>query len=223
MKPGIIYGNALMYAAGFFLASRQGIDWRLFLEGLIGLSMVIGSACVFNNIADRDIDARMERTKKRAIVSGVISPEDANVFGYMLAIIGFLELYFLTSYTAFLTALVGFAVYVFLYTPMKPRTKNALLVGAIAGATPPVVGYTVVTNAYDWWAILLFVLLFAWQIPHFVSIAVYRFEDYAAAGIPLFARAPKNDKERKLARQIFATSLVVLLVACLAVALWRIL
>src|SRR5437762_3248144 len=92
MKPGIIYGNALMYAAGFFLASKEGIDWKLFLEGLIGLSMVIGSACVFNNIADREIDARMERTKKRAIVSGIISPKDANIFGYTLAIIGFLEL-----------------------------------------------------------------------------------------------------------------------------------
>jgi len=222
-KPGIIYGNALMYAAGFFLAASEGIDWQLFISGLAGLSLIIGGACVFNNIADRGIDARMERTKKRAIVSGKISVKDATIFGYILAIPGFLELYLLTTFTAFFTALVGFAVYVFIYTPLKPKTKYALFIGAIAGATPPVVGYTVITDVYDGSALLLFVLLFVWQLPHFIAIATYRFEDYSMAGIPLFARAPKNDKERKIAKQIFFASLVILLVACLGLALWRLL
>ncbi len=222
-KPGIIYGNALMYGAGFFLASREGIDWQLFISGLAGLSLVIGAACVFNNIADRELDAKMERTKKRALVSGAISVKDATIFGYLLAIPGLLELYLLTDYTAFFTALVGFAVYVFAYTPMKPKSRYALFVGAIAGATPPVVGYTAVTDVYDGWALLLFVLLFLWQLPHFIAIATYRFEDYSMAGVPLFARAPKNDKERKIAKQVFFASLVVLLVACLGLALWRLL
>jgi protoheme IX farnesyltransferase len=96
-------------------------------------------------------------------------------------------------------------------------------VGAIAGAVPPVVGYTVITDVYDGWALLLFILLFVWQIPHFVAIAFYRYEDYTAAGVPLFARAPKNEKERKIAKQVFAASLVILLVGCLGVALWRLL
>ncbi len=222
-KPGIIYGNALMYAAGFFLASSDGIQWQLFISGLAGLSLVIGAACVFNNIADRDIDARMERTKKRSIVSGAISVKDATTFGYLLAIPGLLELYLLTTFTAFFTALVGFAVYVFAYTPLKPKTRYALFVGAIAGAVPPVVGYTVVTDTYDGFALLLFVLLFVWQLPHFIAIATYRFEDYSMAGIPLFARAPKNDRERKMAKQVFFASLVILLVACLGLAFWRLL
>jgi protoheme IX farnesyltransferase len=222
-KPGIVYGNALMYAAGFFLAAREGIDWQLFVGGLAGISLVIGSACVFNNIADRELDSKMPRTQKRALPAGKISVKDATVFGYLLAITGFLDLYLLTSFTAFFTALVGFAVYVFAYTPMKPRNRYALFVGAIAGAVPPVVGYTVITDVYDGWALLLFILLFVWQIPHFVAIAFYRYEDYTAAGVPLFARAPKNEKERKIAKQVFAASLVILLVGCLGVALWRLL
>ena len=223
-KPGIIYGNALMYAAGFFLASSQRIDWELFISGLAGLSLVIGAACVFNNIADREMDAHMERTKKRALVSGAISIKDATTFGYFLAIPGLLELYLLTSFTAFFTALVGFAVYVFAYTPMKRKSPYALFVGAIAGAVPPVVGYTVITDSYDGWALLLFVLLFAWQIPHFLAIAFKRYDEYAAAGVPLLLpRGFANDREKKFANLVFVGSLVLLLVACLAVALWRLL
>lgn len=223
-KPGIIYGNLLMYTAGFFVASSRGIDWGLLIAGLSGLAMVIGGACVFNNIADREMDAKMDRTKKRAMVSRTISIKNATRFGYTLAILGLSTLYFLTSYTAFLSALIGFAVYVFLYTPMKRRSPKALFVGAIAGAMPPVVGYTVVTNQYDLWAVALFVAIFLWQLPHFLAIGFKRYEEYAAAGVPLaLRRGPVSEKERKIADQIFVGSLVLLLVACLASALWRLL
>ncbi len=221
-KPGIIYGNALMYAAGFFLASRAGINWADFFICLVGLSLVMASACVFNNYADREMDAKMERTKNRALVSGKISPKAALIFGQALWLLGFGILYFFSTHTAFLVALVGFAVYVYLYTPMKPKSRWALLVGAVAGATPPVVGYTAVTDSVDIWALGLFVALFIWQLPHFIAIATYRFEDYSKAGVPLFARAPKNDKERKLARGIFFASLVILLLGCLSIFAWRI-
>ncbi len=223
-KPGIIYGNLLMYAAGFFLASSRGIDWPLFLAGLSGLALVIGGACVFNNIADRAMDAKMERTKARATVSGKISIQNATRFGYALTLLGFFELYFLTSYLAFLSALIGFAVYVFVYTRMKPHSRNALFVGAVAGAMPPVVGYTAVTGEYDLWALGLFVALFLWQLPHFLSISFKRYEEYAAAGVPLFLhRGPKTDKEKKTADRVFVGSLILLLLSCLAVALWRLL
>ncbi len=222
-KPRMVYMNVAVAAAAFIYGSHTTIDWQAFVAMLAGLGAIVASACVFNNYADRFIDAKMERTKKRALVSGAISVKDATIFGYLLAIPGLLELYLLTDYTAFFTALVGFAVYVFAYTPMKPKSRYALFVGAIAGATPPVVGYTAVTDVYDGWALLLFILLFLWQLPHFIAIATYRFEDYSMAGVPLFARAPKNDKERKIAKQVFFASLVVLLVACLGLALWRLL
>jgi heme o synthase len=221
-KPGIIYGNALMYAAGFFLASREGIEWPLFLFGLVGLSLVIAAACVFNNVADRELDAKMERTKNRALVRGAISIPAANKFAAILLLLGFSSLYFFTSDTAFLIALVGFVVYVHLYTPMKPKNRWALFVGAVAGATPPVVGYTAVTDSVDLWALGLFIALFVWQLPHFIAIATYRYEDYSLAGVPLFARAPKNDKERKLAKRVFFISLIILLLGCLSIFAWRI-
>lgn len=221
-KPGIIYGNALMYAAGFFLASQDGVYWPLFLAGLSGLALVIAGACVFNNIADRELDAKMERTKNRAMVVGAIPLSQATVFGYALSIVGFFELYLLTTYAAFLAALFAFGVYVFVYTPMKPKNRYALFVGAVAGAMPPVVGYAAVTGSYDGWALLLFVLLFLWQIPHFLAIAFKRYGEYSAAGVPLFlSRGYKDDREKKIANLVFSGSLVLLLLACLGLALWR--
>jgi len=222
-KPGIIYGNSLMFVAGFFLASRNGVDWMLFFESLLGLSFIIGSACVFNNYADRDLDAKMERTKKRGIPSGRVSGRNALIFGTVLGSIGTLVLYYFTNGYALGAALAGFVVYVFLYTPLKRKTSLALYVGAVAGAMPPVVGYAAVANTFDVWALGLFIALFIWQLPHFIAIAVFRFEDYSAAGIPLTVRAPKTERERHWAKQIFFASLIVLLVGCLSIVLWRLL
>lgn len=222
-KPGIIYGNALMFAAGFFLGSWDGVNWPLFFEALLGLSFVMASACVFNNYADRELDKKMERTKSRSLVTGAISPNAAYIYGLVLALIGFGALYFFSSYLSFLIALIGFATYVFLYTPLKPKTSFALYIGAVAGATPPVVGYTAITGNFDWWALLLFVAMFLWQLPHFVAIATYRYEEYTAAGVPLTVKRQPTEEEKKKAKKIFALSLVILLAACLGIALWRLL
>ena len=222
-KPGIIYGNALMFAAGFFLGSWGGINWPLFFVALLGLSLVMASACVFNNYADRDLDKKMERTKTRALASGTISLNAAYIYGLVLAFLGFGTLYFFSTYLSFLVALVGFATYVFVYTPLKPKTSLALYIGAVAGATPPVVGYTAVTGTFDIWALGLFVAIFVWQLPHFIAIATYRYEEYTAAGVPLTLKRPPTDVEKKKARKIFSASLVILLAACLSIALWRLL
>ncbi len=222
-KPGIIYGNALMFAAGFFLGSWDGVEWGLFFEALLGLSLVIAGACVFNNYADRELDKKMERTKNRSLVTGAISPRAAYIYGMVLAIAGFSILYFFSTYLSFLVALIGFATYVFVYTPLKPKTSFALYIGAVAGATPPVVGYTAITGTFDLWALGLFVALFLWQLPHFIAIATYRYEEYAAAGVPLTVKRTPTDIEKKRAKKIFFASLVVLLVACLGIALWRLL
>ena len=166
-KPGIIYGNALTAVAGFFLASSQDIDWRLLLAAVLGLSFVIASACVFNNYVDREIDARMTRTSSRALAAGHISPHYALLFGLALLVLGILVLHYYTTPLALWVATFGFVVYVFLYTPLKPRSASALYVGAIAGATPPVVGYVAVTNTFDLYTLVLFAALYVWQIPHF--------------------------------------------------------
>jgi protoheme IX farnesyltransferase len=219
-KPGIVYGNALVAAAGFAYAAAGNFNWLLFLYMLVGLSLVIASACVFNNYYDRDIDKKMARTATRALASGAISNKDALWYASVLGIIGALLLYFFTTLPAFLVGLIGWAIYVFAYTPLKHVTPQALWVGALAGATPPVVGYAAVTNTIDMTALWFFIFLFVWQIPHFLGIAAYRYDDYAAANIPLLITRP-SVKGKKIGRMVFYASLVVLLLWCGALMLHR--
>jgi protoheme IX farnesyltransferase len=183
-KPGIIYGNAITATAGFFLASKGHISWFLFAAMLIGLSLVIASGCVFNNIFDADIDAKMDRTKNRAIASGKISKRAAKIYGTILLILGGVALSFTNNLTI-VVALIGWIVYVLLYTPLKRKTVHDTLIGSIAGATPPVVGYTAITNKFDTGALLLLLILIFWQMPHFYAIAIRRLDEYKAASIPV--------------------------------------
>lgn len=184
-KPGIVYGNAVSAIAGFFLAARGEPNLTLLVVMLGGLSLVIASGCVFNNYLDRDIDARMERTRDRALVRGDIRLGAALIFGTMLGVIGFAVLAFFTNALAALVALVGFLVYVVAYSGWAKRaTPYATHLGSIAGATPPVVGYVAVTGSLDLGAFILFLILVFWQMPHFFAIAIRRIRDYAAAGIP---------------------------------------
>lgn len=184
-KPGIILGNIITTAAGFALASKGHFDFLLFLTTLLGLGFVIASAGVFNNYIDRFMDAKMDRTKNRALVQGVISAQNALTFATLLGLIG---LSILTIYTNLLTVFVtltGFFVYLVLYAFWKYRSFYGTLVGSIAGAVPPVVGYCAVSNRFDSGALLLFAMLVLWQMPHFFAIAIYHLKDYAAASIPV--------------------------------------
>jgi protoheme IX farnesyltransferase len=184
-KPGIVYGNLLTTLVAYLFASRWHIFVPDFLATIIGLGFVIASACVFNNYIDRDIDRKMERTKERALVSGTISNTSALVFGTILGVIGFaLLLLFVNILTAFI-ALVGFFVYVLAYTFSKRVTLWATEIGSIAGAVPIVVGYTAVTNQFDATALILFLILAFWQMPHFYAIAMRRRDEYAAAEVPV--------------------------------------
>lgn len=184
-KPGIIYGNALPAIAGFLLASKGRFDVKLFVAMIVGLSLVVASACVFNNIYDRGIDAKMPRTKNRALVRGEISKTAATIFGGILIVCGILVLSLHTNRYSLFVALLGFVVYAFFYTPLKAKTVYATLVGSIAGAVPPVVGYTAVLARLDTAAVILFLILVFWQMPHFYAIAIRRQEDYAAANVPV--------------------------------------
>lgn len=212
-KPRMVYGNIFVAAAAFAYAS-QGFDWALFAWMLGGLACVIASACVFNNVYDRNIDAHMERTKNRALVRGDVSVQGALVFGRVLLAVGLAVLFLFTNVVALAAAFAGFVAYVFLYTPLKHVSPYALYVGAVAGATPPLVGYAAAAGMLDYQALLLFVFLFVWQVPHFLAIAVYRHDEYAAAEVPLFMRGPYTVRQKSFARKIFHLSLVVLLLWC---------
>lgn len=184
-KPGIILGNLLTVAAGFLLASKGSMDVNLFIATLLGIAFIIASACVFNNYIDKPIDQKMERTKKRALVTGLISGRQAITFAIFLAIIGNLILYLNTNTLTVLVAALGFFVYVVLYSFWKCHTIYGTAIGSIAGAVPPVVGYCAVSNQFDIGAAILFLMLVLWQMPHFFSIALYHLDDYAAANLPL--------------------------------------
>ncbi len=201
--------NVLMAAAAFVFASDGAVDLQKFGIMVAGLIGVVASACVFNNYHDRSMDARMERTAGRALAAGVVKPIHAIMFASVLLLAG-VALLLLVHPLALGAALAGFVVYVFVYTPLKPKTGYALYAGAIAGAMPPVVGYAAAAGELDYYALALFLILFLWQIPHFMAIARFRFDEYSAAGVPLLVSRPRDEKERKQARMIFYWSLIFL-------------
>ncbi len=203
VKPGIIYGNAVSVVAGFFLASHGRVDARLFVFTLVGISLVIACGCVINNYIDRDIDALMVRTKNRPLVRGTISGRSAVIFGACLGIIGTIVLATFTNYLTVLIALGGLFAYLVLYSLWSKRhTVHATLIGAISGAVPPVVGYCAVSNNFDVGAVMLFLILFIWQLPHALSIAIYRYDDYSAASIPVLPIS-RNIHETKLLMTLY--------------------
>jgi len=185
-KPGIIFGNLISVAGGFFLASQGSVDGMLFLATVIGIALVIASGCVFNNYIDRDIDRLMERTQGRVTVQGLISPGITLAYGSVLGIAGFLVLALGTNALATLFALLGFVVYVGLYSLyLKRHSVYGTLVGSLSGAAPPVVGYCAVSGQFDLGALTLLLIFCLWQMPHSYAIAIFRYQDYRAASIPV--------------------------------------
>ena len=184
-KPGIIYGNTLTAAAGFLLAARWHIVYGRFIAMLLGTGLVIAAACVCNNYLDRAIDRKMERTRGRALVKGSIGGRAALVYAGMLFVVGAL---LLARYTNRLTLLIGLAAfidYVVLYGWSKRRSVHGTLAGTISGAAPITAGYTAVTGHFGGGALLLFLLMVCWQMPHFYAIALYRYDDYKRAALPV--------------------------------------
>ncbi|WP_241574220.1 heme o synthase [Rosenbergiella nectarea] len=185
-KPGIIFGNLISVIGGFLLASKGSIDLRLFFVSLIGVSLVVASGCVYNNVIDRDIDHKMERTKNRVLVKGLISTKVSLAYATLLGIAGFAVLYFGANPLAMWLAVMGFVVYVGVYSLyMKRNSVYGTLIGSLSGAAPPVIGYCAVTGNFDAGALILLAIFSLWQMPHSYAIAIFRFKDYQAANIPV--------------------------------------
>lgn len=213
-KPRLALLNIFVAIAGFCVGAEALFDWRALALMAAGLFCIVGSACAFNNLYDRGIDARMARTQMRPVAAGRISPRGAFAFGLLLLAAGMLLLRPLPPLTL-AAALAGFLSYVFVYTPLKHKSSLALFVGAFAGATPPVVGFAAAGGPLGWTAFLLFAFLYLWQLPHFMAIAVYRFGEYRSAGVPLFIREEKSADVQRRARTIFKISLWTLTLAAL--------
>ncbi len=208
----MLYGNVLTAAAGFLLASRGNVDWLLFISVIIGTSLVIASACVMNNYLDQDIDKKMERTKKRPLIAGEVSGVGAVIFSVVLGIVGTMILYVWVNVLVVVIGLLGFVTYVVLYGMLSKRMSiHGTLVGSVSGAAPILAGYVAVVDRIDLGALILFVILFLWQMPEFYAIAVYRRQEYKAAGVPVISVVKGIDHtKRQILLYLVAFTLAIL-------------
>jgi protoheme IX farnesyltransferase len=169
-----------------FLATRAGVAWQVLVFGNLGIGLCAGAAAAVNHVVDRRIDSIMARTLKRPVTSGRVSPTAAIAFALLLAVSGMsLLLIFTNPLAAWLTlaSLLGYAV---IYTGfLKRATPQNIVIGGLAGAAPPLLGWVAVTGQLTAEPLLLVLIIFAWTPPHFWALAIHRKEEYAKANIPM--------------------------------------
>jgi len=175
----------IMTAGGLWLAQSVGesVGWPVWIAALIGSSLAVASANAFNMVWEREGDRKMARTRTRPVAAGRLAVGPASVFAGLLGIAAMIVLALGSNLLT--TGLAAFALlsYVLVYTPLKRITPLALVIGAVPGAVPPLLGWTAVTNSLDLPGAVLFAILLVWQMPHFLAISVFRKQDYANAGI----------------------------------------
>ncbi|VFP84474.1 Protoheme IX farnesyltransferase [Candidatus Erwinia haradaeae] len=185
-KPGIIFGNLISVIGGFLLASQGHIHYSLLLSTVTGMAFVIASSCVYNNYIDRDIDKKTERTKNRVLAKGLISSQCGLLYATILGFIGVITLYVGVNVLAMLIAIIGFIIYVGVYSLyMKRHSIYGTLIGSLSGATPPIIGYVAVSGHLEPINLILLIIFSLWQIPHSYSIAIFRLQDYKKTCIPI--------------------------------------
>ncbi|WP_263143718.1 heme o synthase [Pseudomonas sp. RIT-PI-AD] len=185
-KPKVVVLMLITSLVGMFLATRAGVPWSVLLFGNLGIALCAGSAAAVNHVVDRRIDSLMARTHKRPLAEGRVSPYAALGFALLLALAGqALLLAFTNPLTAWLTlaSLLGYAV---IYTGfLKRATPQNIVIGGVAGAAPPLLGWVAVTGQVSAEPLLLVLIIFAWTPPHFWALAIHRKAEYAKADIPM--------------------------------------
>ncbi len=167
---------------GLYLAGgRPNIN--VIVSGILGTAMVVAGANALNNYIERESDKLMKRTRTRPLPAGRMAPWVALVYGLLLSAAALPWLYYAATPLASMLALIALVLYVAVYTPLKRRSWLSVLVGGVAGAMPPLIGWTSVTGNIDPGGLALFAVLFLWQLPHSLAIAIYRKEEYANAGL----------------------------------------
>ena len=199
-KPDITFLILISTFLGYFLGI-QFIGGNIFGNPMVLLHLLIGSilsssgVAILNEYIERDQDAKMNRTSKRPLPSGRISPKSALIFGITVSVIGVLELVLFVNLYCGILSLFTIVFYLFIYTPMKQKTPWNTLVGSIPGALPPVGGWLAATGNITTQTLGVFCILFFWQIPHFFSIAWLYKTDYKKAGFKMFM-SDTNDQFR---------------------------
>lgn len=185
-KPRVVALLVLTAVVGMSLSVPGGLPWQLFLPAMLGIALLSSAAAAINHIVDQKIDGIMGRTHNRPLPNGEITANNAIIFALMLAIIGFVLLYALVNpLTAWLT-FAGLVGYSFVYTMyLKRATPQNITIGGLAGAIPPLLGWTAMTNEIHPNALLLVLLVFTWTPPHFWALAIHRKNEYAKVNIPM--------------------------------------
>ena len=185
-KPRVVVLMLITSLVGMFLATRAGVPWTVLVFGNLGIALCAGAAAAVNHVVDRRIDAIMARTHKRPLAVGRVAPVSALLFALVLGVAGMaLMLTFTNALAAWLTlaSLIGYAV---IYTGfLKRATPQNIVIGGLAGAAPPLLGWVAVTGHVTAEPLLLVLIIFAWTPPHFWALAIHRKAEYAKADIPM--------------------------------------
>ena len=184
-KPRLNFLVLITTLGGMYIAAPEGVPLARLLHALIGTALVAGGASALNQAWEHETDRMMRRTRLRPIPDGRLRAADGTWFGTLLSAAGLIELTWKVNPLAAAVAAATLVSYVFVYTPLKRRSPLSTLVGAVPGALPPVIGWAAATGTISLPAVVLFGIVFLWQMPHFLAIAWLYRDDYRHAGIPL--------------------------------------
>jgi len=201
--------------SGFYLASANPMNWGLLFHILLGTGLLACGASVLNQYSERELDALMPRTQNRPLPSGLILPEKAFWFGVVLSITGVAYLLWKSNLLTTVLGALTLSLYLFVYTPLKRLTPWNTLIGAVPGALPPLMGWTAVRGTLDMGGWALFLILFLWQMPHFLAIAWMYQDQYESAG---YCMMPKVDPQGvRTSRHALFFAVVLLLISLIPV------
>jgi len=194
-KPRITFLVLITTLVGFYMGSRESLNFVLMLHTLFGTALVASGASALNQYFERELDARMNRTRNRPLPDGRLLAVDALIFSSLISGAGVAYLvFFVNSLTGALGA-ATLAGYILVYTPLKTRTTLCTIIGAFPGAAPPVMGWTAARGEVDAVALSLFAILFLWQMPHFFAIAWIFTEDYRRAGFSIHSSGERTGRQ----------------------------
>lgn len=212
-KPNVVALMILTTVIGMFLSVPGMVPVDVLILGNLGIALCAGAAAVVNHVVDRRIDTIMARTFNRPVAKGRVEPVQAMVFAVVLGFVGMaVLLIYINALTAWLTmaSLLGYAVVYTLF--LKRATPQNIVIGGLAGAAPPLLGWTAVTGEIHGHALLLVLIIFAWTPPHFWALAVHRKDEYAKADIPML---PVTHGEKYTKLHIFLYTLMLLVISVL--------
>ena len=185
-KPNVVYMMLICAFVGMLLAEESVSSFGYLFVSLTGIACCAASAAAVNQVIDRNTDASMTRTDQRPLPQGELSPTHASVFALIIGIFGALILYLYVNTLTMILTLASLVGYAFIYTVyLKRATPQNIVIGGLAGAAPPLLGWSSISNSIDPYALLLVLIIFVWTPPHFWALAIYRKDEYAKESIPM--------------------------------------